>query len=203
MSDSSQTAGTGLPRPQWGGRTALIVLAVLSAGMLSAALVSQYAFGLAPCTLCHWQRWAHIAAIALALLGIAAAGGGASAASVLRGRRMRGAALALVALALLAGAGIAGFHVGVELHWWEGTSTCGGSGTPDSIDALKAQLMAQPLVRCDEVAFSALGISMAGWNGLLSLALAAAAALAARNTFARAADGQAAPRAGRRTMGDA
>lgn len=159
----------------WQGRTALAGIGLLSTAMLGAALVSQYLFGLPPCELCHWQRWAHIAAIGLAGIGFLAAGPG-------RGGRMAAAAgLGLAGLALLAGAGIAGFHVGVELHWWEGTSACGGAGTPDSLEALRAQIMAQPVVRCDEVAFSFAGISMAGWNGLLSLALAVAAALGARN----------------------
>jgi len=163
----------------WRGRPALAAVALLSALMLGAALISQYVFGLAPCELCHWQRWAHIAAIALAGIGFVLAGSG-------RARGMLGGAgLALAGAALLAGAGIAGFHAGVELHWWEGTSACGG-GTPDSLEALRAQIMGQPIVRCDEVAFSFAGISMAGWNGLLSLALAAAAAVAARNTLAEA-----------------
>lgn len=170
----------------WAGRAALAVLALLSAGTLLAALVSQYGFGLAPCTLCHWQRWAHIAAIVLAAIGFALPAGGGDPAARPRSLQGRGIALLLTALALLVGAGIAGFHVGVEQHWWEGTSTCGSAATPDSIEALKAQLMAQPVVRCDQVAFDLLGISMAGWNGIWSVVLAAAALLAARNTFAAA-----------------
>ncbi|MEQ8347865.1 MAG: disulfide bond formation protein B [Sneathiellaceae bacterium] len=166
------------------GRIALAVLGLLSAAMLLFALVSQYGFGLAPCTLCHWQRWAHIAVIALAAAGLLAGRIGGRAAGPLQG-----VALAAITLGFLAGAAIAGFHVGVELHWWEGTSTCGSGGTPGSVDALKAQLMAQPLVRCDEVAFSVAGISMAGWNGIGSLLLALAAAFAARRSLTARAPG--------------
>lgn len=177
------------------GMTLLLLLGLVSAAMLGAALLSQYAFGLAPCTLCHWQRWAHIAVIALAVIGLAACrmAGRDSAARA----RIAGFALGAVALGFLAGAGIAGFHAGVELHWWEGTSTC-GSGTPQSLDDLKAQLMAAPLVRCDEVAFAFAGISMAGWNGILSLLLAVFAALVARQSLvARQLPNSARPPAGR------
>lgn len=178
-SRSGRTAERSAAAARWQGGTALAVLGLLSAAMLAAALISQYGFGLAPCTLCHWQRWAHIAVIALAAAGLLAPLAFGTAASP----ALQGAVLAAVGLAFLAGAGIAGFHVGVELHWWEGTSTCGSGGTPNSVDALKAQLMAQPLVRCDEVAFAVAGISMAGWNGILSLVLAAASGLAARRSL--------------------
>ncbi len=181
---AARRSGRDRPSAVRQGRIALAVLGLLSAAMLLFALVSQYGFGLAPCTLCHWQRWAHIAVIALAAAGLLAGGAGGRAAGPLQG-----IALAAIALAFLAGAAIAGFHVGVELHWWEGTSTCGSGATPDSVDALKAQLMAQPLVRCDEVAFAVAGISMAGWNGIGSLLLALAAAFAARRSLIARAPG--------------
>jgi disulfide bond formation protein DsbB len=73
-------------------------------------------------------------------------------------------------LALLTSAGIGLFHVGVEQLWWEGTAECGATGTPDSLEALKQQLMAQPIVRCTDIAWEMFGISMAGYNFLLSAA---------------------------------
>ena len=78
------------------------------------------------------------------------------------------------------GAGIAVFHVGVEQQWWPGTAECGGiDGANLSLEQLKAQILAAPVVRCDEVAWSLFGISMAGYNILLSLGLALVAFAAA------------------------
>jgi len=80
--------------------------------------------------------------------------------------------VALASLAILAGAVVAGFHVGVEQQWWPGLASCGGvSEMPMTVEALKQQIMNAPVVRCDEVAWSLMGISMAGYNTLLSLAL--------------------------------
>ena len=64
------------------------------------------------------------------------------------------------------------FHVGVEQGWWQGTAGCGSTIGADSVASLKAQIMKQPIVRCDEVAFALLGVSMAGWNVLLAVVLA-------------------------------
>ncbi|MBL8838097.1 MAG: disulfide bond formation protein B [Alphaproteobacteria bacterium] len=152
-------------------------MAAASAAVLGTALGSQFIGGLRPCELCHWQRYPYVATI---LLGIAGA--------VLARRAPRGnAAPALAALAglvFLAGAGIAFFHVGVEYKWWEGTNACGaGGGTIQSIDDLRRMLESAPIVRCDEPAWSMAGISMAGYNMLVSLALAAIALLGARRTW--------------------
>lgn len=146
-------------------------LALLApAALLGAAFLAQYGFGLSPCELCLWQRWPHAAAIALA------------AAALLAGPGRPGAALlGLAAAALLAGAGIGGFHAGVELGWWEGLSSCSGAPPAGLSGAdFLAALRERPLVRCDEVVWSFLGLSMAGWNALLSAAIAVAAATAAR-----------------------
>lgn len=79
----------------------------------------------------------------------------------------------LGALVMLIGAGIALYHAGVEQAWWEGPTTCtsgpiGGLSTED----LMEQILNAPVVRCDEIAWSLAGISMAGWNGILSAILA-------------------------------
>ena len=127
--------------------------------MLAAAFGFQYLGGLDPCVLCVYQRWPWAAAI---LLGAAA--------FWLRGNP---AVLMLAVLALLAGAGIAGYHVGVEQHWWAGTAECGGqTGAAQTVKGLKRQLMATQVTRCDEVAWSMFGISMAGYNMILSAGLA-------------------------------
>jgi disulfide bond formation protein DsbB len=115
--------------------------------------------------------------IALCLISLAVAA---------NAHKLRAVLLALCGVALLVGGGVAVFHVGVEQHWWTGTPGCGVTATADSIDALRAQIMAAPVVRCDQVAWSLFGISMAGYNILISLVLAAIAFIAARRAFGSA-----------------
>ena len=157
-------------------RLAAVLILAASAAVLGGALAFQYWGGLAPCVLCIWQRYAHVGVMAFAVLALAAAQ-----------PSWRAPLLLGCALAALAGAGIAFFHVGVEQHWWQGTAACGSTLPPaSSIDELRKQLLAQPVVRCDEVAWSLLGISMAGYNAILSLALAAFAVAAAQRAWQRA-----------------
>jgi disulfide bond formation protein DsbB len=139
----------------------------LTAGMSLAALcvawLAQYGFGLAPCHLCYLQRDAYWAAIVLSVLAI-----------VLGPRSpYRRWAVALIGLAFLTGAGLALYHVGVEQKWWVGSEACIGGIAGLSGADLEAAIMNAPVTRCDEAAFELFGISMAGYNGLLSLALAA------------------------------
>ena len=139
-------------------RRHLIAIAMLgSALLLLGAFAFQHLGGLAPCKMCIWQRWPHGAAVALGL-----------------------AALALpVTLLMLAGAlatavtgGFGVYHTGVERGWWEGPSTCtSGDISNLSSDDLLNQIMTAPLVRCDEVAWQMLGLSMASWNAVASFAL--------------------------------
>ncbi|TAD88488.1 MAG: disulfide bond formation protein B [Alphaproteobacteria bacterium] len=136
------------------------VTALGSASVLGAALASQYLGGLRPCELCLWQRWPWAAAI---LLGAAA---------MLLPTAWGRVVLAAAAAALVVGTGIAGFHVGVEAAWWAGTSACGATSTPLDLEGLRRQLLSQPVVRCDEPAFVLAGLSMAGWNAVVSLAAA-------------------------------
>lgn len=152
--------------PSLSSRTTAALLLIASAAILGGAFAFQYIGGLSPCILCWWQRYAHMATIVLALLAILASRGHSS--------RAGWSLVGLTGLALLAGAGIAAFHVGVEQHWWAGTAECGSPlGAASGIDELRARLLAQPIVRCDEIAWSMFGISMAGYNFILSLALAA------------------------------
>jgi disulfide bond formation protein DsbB len=124
--------------------------------------------------LCHWQRYAHAAAIV-------------GAAGALALPRSASWLVAVSGLALLAGAGVAVFHVGVEQHWWQGTAACGSNlGAASSIEELRARLLAQPIVRCDEVAWSLFGVSMAGYNFLASLVLGALAAASVGASWRRA-----------------
>lgn len=141
-------------------------LALLGAGgALAAALVAQYGFGLAPCEMCHWQRWPYFAALPLALAAL---------------RWPSRGLIGALALLFAADAGLAVFHAGVEWKWWTGFTACSGGGTQaTSLEELKAQILQAPTVRCDEPALVVLGLSMAGWNALLATALAAAMATAA------------------------
>lgn len=149
-----------------------------SLALLAGAFAFQHLGGLAPCVLCIWQRWPHAIAAVLALVAglLTPAGRGGAAAAWL---------MVAAGVMLLAGAGIAGFHVGVEQHWWEGTAECGTTETAASVAELKARLLETPVARCDEVAWSLLGISMAGWNLLLSVGLAGLSFLIARKIYGK------------------
>jgi disulfide bond formation protein DsbB len=129
-----------------------------SALLLLGAFAFQYLGGLAPCHLCILQRWPHGVAVAIGLL------------ILVWPRRL----LALLAgVVVLGGAGVGAYHVGVERGWWQGPSTCTAPAPGEMAPGeLLDQILATPLVLCDEVAWSMLGISMAGWNVVLSLGLA-------------------------------
>ncbi len=152
-----------------------------SAAILGTALASQLVGGLEPCALCIYQRYPYAIAIGLSGVGFGLSGQA----------RMPGivfAALAgLCAAAFLANAGIAAYHVGVEQHWWAGTAACvGAEGPAASLDELRARILGAPVVPCDEVAWSLVGVSLAGYNFIASIALAGASGFAARRLGRRA-----------------
>jgi disulfide bond formation protein DsbB len=142
-------------------RTALdrarLLSVLVPAALLAGAHGSQYLGGLYPCAMCYWQRWPHFAALLLGLLSYALA-----ARLPDRGRSL----VWLAALAILTSGAIAVYHAGVELDVFEGFTTCSTIG--HSGNALEDALSA-PMVRCEDVQFSFLGISMAGWNAILSI----------------------------------
>lgn len=152
-------------------RRVLIALATLGSFL---ALTSAYAFeylgGLAPCHLCWLQRYPHFAALALGALALMI-----RSAFLARLLALAGAAAALTTSALGA------YHTGVERHWWPGPTTC-TSGSIANISAkdLLAQIQAAPVVKCDEVAWQMLTLSMASWNMLFSLGLVLLWLMAAR-----------------------
>ena len=154
-------------------RNAAALILLVSAATVGGAFAFQYLGGYAPCILCWWQRYAHFAVIgfaALALLPVPAP--------------LRAVLLLAAVASALAGTGIAVFHVGVEQHWWQGTAECGSTlGRASSLDEMRKMLESQPVVRCDEVAWSLLGISMAGYNALISVALAVVGFAALRQDF--------------------
>ncbi len=147
-------------------RIAPAAIALVGLGALATAFTAEYAFGLQPCVLCVYQRVPYAVALGLGLLGLV----------ILRPAILQPLLVLAAGLAFLAGAGIAGFHVGVEQHWWAGTPSCATPGfdTNLSLKDLQRQLdEAASFAACDEVPWSLFGISMAGYNLLASLILAA------------------------------
>lgn len=147
-------------------RTLILLAAGGSALMVLGALAFQHLGDMAPCKLCIWQRWPHVIAIGFGVLALLVAP-----------RVMAVGGM----LAAFATAGIGFYHTGVERGWWEGPTTCtAGDAARLSTDDLLAQIMAAPLVRCDEVPWEMLTLSMASWNAVVSLGLAALWILAIR-----------------------
>jgi disulfide bond formation protein DsbB len=142
---------------------ARLLALLVPAGLLGGALFSQYVGGLYPCEMCYWQRWPHAAAILLAL------------GAFLRPAKSRTLVL-LAALAIAISGAIGVFHFGVEMGWWEGITHCTATGAASLDDILNV-----PLIRCDQVQWEFLGISMAGWNAIFSLGGAAAIVALARS----------------------
>ena len=138
-------------------------LAVLvPAALLAGAWGSELWGGLYPCEMCWWQRYAHIAGLAFALLAL------------LFARRMpdRGRSFVWLAALGIAASGLIGaYHAGVEAKIFEGFTTCTSTAVGSGEDLLRS-IMDAPLVRCDQIQFEFLGISMAGWNAIISLLFA-------------------------------
>ena len=124
--------------------------------LLGGAYLSQYGFGLFPCEMCWWQRYAHFAALALALLSALAAP-----------KRLW---IGLAGLAILVAGLLGAYHAGVEYKWWEGVTTCSSTAGGNSLD----DILNAPLIRCDEPQWTLAGISLAGFNFLFSTAAALA-----------------------------
>ncbi len=137
---------------------AVLLAGVGSLGLLIGALLFQYVGDMAPCKMCYWQRYPHVGAIIIAgiilITGI-------------------GVFAVLGLLSALITAGIGGFHAGVERRWWEGPQSCTSTSIDNlSTEELLAQIMSAPMVRCDEIPWQMFGLSMAGWNMVVSICLA-------------------------------
>jgi disulfide bond formation protein DsbB len=144
------------------GAAVLIVLA--SATILGAAFAFEHFGGLRPCPLCILERYPYVVAILLSLAALSGRGG----------RRIGIILVALSGVVFLAGAMIAAYHVGVEQGWFEGLAACqGGTSVATTIEELRVQLMAEESVPCNVVPWSLFGISLAGYDMLSFLALAA------------------------------
>ncbi|MEE4117868.1 MAG: disulfide bond formation protein B [Paracoccaceae bacterium] len=142
----------------------VLLAAAGSAALLLAAWFFEFVVGLAPCAMCYWQRWPHMAAVAIGVLAAAPLPVPAAIAAALAG-----------AAAAATTAGIGAYHTGVERGWWPGPASCTSTGQDLgglSGDALLDTSTAAPVVLCDEIAWTFLGLSMANWNMLASAALA-------------------------------
>ena len=128
---------------------------LLPSGLLGGALIGQFAFGLYPCEMCMWQRWPHLAAIALGLIAL-----------LFRKQKFGELLVLTAAIAILLSGLIGGFHAGVEYDWWEGLTSCATTlGSGSNLDSI----MNAPLVRCDVAPWTLGGISLAGFNFLFSV----------------------------------
>jgi len=129
---------------------ALLIPAALLAGAWGFQLIGH----LYPCEMCHWQRWPHYAALPIALLAF------------VPGMPQRPlVALAAIAIAVSGAIGVA--HAGVEYHWWQGFTPCTSTFSSGG-DTLSA-IMNAPVVRCDAPQWTFAGISLAGFNAIVSL----------------------------------
>jgi len=131
---------------------------LLPTALMLGALGSQYIGGLFPCEMCHWQRWPHEAAIALALFAFP-----------LRERPWGRILVGLAIAAILASGAIGLFHAGVEYHWWQGITRCSAPVAGQSSADILAQIMATPMIQCDVPQWTLFGISLAGFNAIVSI----------------------------------
>ncbi|MZR29967.1 disulfide bond formation protein B [Sneathiella litorea] len=154
-------------------RNALWLTLLASVGALGTVFIAQYVFDLWPCVLCLYQRWPYAAVIVISLAGLA-----------FRKRYGAGPFLMLCAVGFAVTAAIGGYHVGVEQGWWEGTAECvGNTAQASSLQDLKAKIMSTPIVRCNDVAWSLFGISMAGYNVIAAVILSVFSLFAALSSF--------------------
>jgi len=159
---------------------AAAAIAVIGLATIAGAWFFQLVLDIRPCPLCLEQRYAYYLAIPLAVLVAFAAKQGASRPLLIGG-------FVILALALLANAVLGGYHAGVEWGFWPGPTECTGSAIDlGSAGSLLEQLDKVKVIRCDEVQWRFLGISLAGYNVLISLLMAAFALWGLRAVLSRA-----------------
>jgi disulfide bond formation protein DsbB len=156
---------------------AAAVVAGVGLVTIAGAWVFQYGLGLPPCPLCLEQRIAYYVTIPLAAMVMLGVSVGAS-------RKVLLLAMLAIAVAMLWNAGLGVYHAGIEWHWWAGPQDCSGPVADfGSAGNLLERMQSQRVVRCDEAAWRFLGLSLAGYNALISLALAAVALWGAHGAY--------------------
>ena len=166
---ANMTAVSPIGRTGSPAATAALAILVVAAATIAGAWYFQLVLGLQPCPMCLEQRYAYYLAIPLAALTALAAGQNAPRGLVIGG-------LSLLALATLANAVFGAYHAGVEWKFWAGPSDCTGPvGNLGNAGSLLERLDTVKVVMCDEIQWSFLGISLAGYNALISLLMAAIA----------------------------
>jgi disulfide bond formation protein DsbB len=149
--------------------TASAAVAVIAAATLAGAWFFQLVLEILPCPLCLEQRYAYYLAVPLGALVAFVAARGAPRPLLLAG-------LAILAIAALVNAGLGAYHAGVEWGFWQGPTDCTGPvGNLGSAGTLLQRLDTVKVIRCDEVQWRFLGLSLAGYNVLISLLMAAIA----------------------------
>ncbi len=157
--------------------SAAAIVAVVGLATIGGFFFFQYVLGYQPCPLCLEERLAYYAAVPLAALMWLGAGHGAARKVLLLG-------FLVIAGVMLWNAGLAGYHAGVEWKFWRGPQDCSGPINSFGNNLLQS-LQSISLVRCDQAAFRILGLSLAGWDTLVSLGLALVALWGAKGAYAR------------------
>jgi disulfide bond formation protein DsbB len=140
-------------------RSLLVAVVLVSLAALAAAFAGQYLFGLEPCILCLYERIPWAVAALIAGLGVIGWAGWQASWSVL-----------LCAVVLAAGAALAFYHVGVEQHWWGSVAGCVGEPIGGlTLDDLRPEALARQLKPCDRVDWRLFGLSLAGYNAIISM----------------------------------
>lgn len=128
-----------------------------SFSLLVAAYMFEFFGEMSPCKMCLWQRWPHFAVIPIGIIAI---------------YFNFDVLLKIAGATILLGAMIAFYHMGVEYKWWEGPSSCTSGSISDlSSTELMTKILEAPITRCDDVQWRFLGLSMAAWNGFISILL--------------------------------
>jgi len=160
--------------------TAALLVLIIASATIAGAWFFQLVLGVQPCPMCLEQRYAYYAIIPLSLLVALGAARGAPKSLLLAG-------LVVIALAALANSAFGVYHAGVEWKFWQGPTECAGPiGNLGSAGNLWQRLDTVKVVRCDEVQWSFLGLSLAGYNALISALMAAIAAWGAARAGRRA-----------------
>jgi disulfide bond formation protein DsbB len=176
---TAQTAHTSTPASSNPALVAARAVGLIALATLAGAWFFQLVLDIRPCPLCLEQRYAYYLAIPLAVLVAIAAARDAPRGLVVTG-------LVVLVLAALANAVLGGYHAGVEWTFWQGPTDCSGPVVDlGKAGSLLERLDTVKVIRCDEVQWRFLGLSLAGYNVLISLLMAAIALWGAGKTARR------------------